>query len=424
MTLVKNSAVYLLSNIINAVIPFLLLPVLTRYLTPSEYGQVAMFQMLISGLGAFVGLNAVGAANRKYYDSGCSITLLREFNGGCFQILIASTGVLFLIGFLFTDILVYFLSIPSYWIYAALMFSAGSFMISLRLGQWQIRGEAFRYGVLQISTSLLNMLLSLLFVVSLNFGSQGRVDGQVIAIGFCAIVATVSLYKDKLIKLLVWRPEEIKSALSFGVPLIPHIFGFFLLASVDRFVINQKLGLSYAGIYMVAVQVSSAFNIVFDAINKAFVPWLFETLKRDQWHEKVKVVRSTYIYFVLLIIVSPLPFILGPWLLVLIAGEEYRDAGKVIGWLCLGQIFGGMYLMVTNYIFYAKKTMQLSLVTISSGLLNVGLLFLLIESFGLQGAAMAFVLSKLIQFLGTWFLATQVVTMPWFRLNIKNNVNL
>ncbi|KOE84884.1 polysaccharide biosynthesis protein [Vibrio alginolyticus] len=415
MTLVKNSTIYLLSNIINAVIPFLLLPVLTRYLTPSEYGQVAMFQMLVSGLAAFVGLNAVGAANRKFYDSDCSPTLLREFNGICFQILIVSTGVLFLIGFLFTDILVYFLSIPSYWIYAALMFSASSFVVSLRLGQWQIRGEAFRYGVLQISNSLLNMLLSLLFVVSLKYGSQGRVDGQVIAIVLCAIAATVSLYKDKLIKLLVLRPEAIKFALNFGVPLIPHIFGFFLLSSVDRFVINQKLGLSDAGIYMVAVQISLAFNIVFDAINKAFVPWLFEILKRDQWYEKVKVVRATYIYFILIIVVSPLPFIFGPWLLVLIAGEEYRDAGKVIGWLCLGQIFGGMYLMVTNYIFYAKKTMQLSLVTISSGLLNVGLLFLLIESFGLQGAAMAFVLSKLIQFLGTWFLAAQVVTMPWFR---------
>ena len=42
--LLRNSTIYLTSNILNALVPFLLLPVLTRYLTPDEYGQIAMFQ--------------------------------------------------------------------------------------------------------------------------------------------------------------------------------------------------------------------------------------------------------------------------------------------------------------------------------------------------------------------------------------------
>lgn len=71
----RNSTIYLASNIINALVPFLLLPILTRYLTPDEYGQIAMFQTLITALAALTGLNAVGAANRKFYENHDGTTL-------------------------------------------------------------------------------------------------------------------------------------------------------------------------------------------------------------------------------------------------------------------------------------------------------------------------------------------------------------
>lgn len=413
MSLIRNSTTYLLSNIFNAAIPFLLLPILTRVLSPDEYGQIAMFQTLVTGLAAFVGLNTGAAASRKFFDHEKNGVDHSQYNGACLQILLGSSAVLFISCAVFSTQLSVFLSIPDSWIYSALLFSALSFVMNLRLGQWQVRGEAFKFGALQISNSLFNMALSLLLVVVLHFGSQGRVNAQVMAAVFSALVAFYMLAKDKLVSLFCWRPDYLKQALQFGVPLIPHVFGFFLLSAVDRFVINQELGLAQAGIYMVAVQLSMALNIVFDAINKAYVPWLFEILKRDDLAEKRKVVKYTYFYFLLLLLLAPIPFLIGPWALVLIAGEKYRAAGEVIGWLCLGQIFGGMYLMVTNYIFYAKKTGTLSVITIASGVLNVLLLLLMVSEYGVLGAAWAFVLAKLVQFTATWWLSHSAWAMPW-----------
>lgn len=420
MSLTKNSLIYLFSNIINAAIPFLLLPILTRILSTEEYGQIAMFQILVTGLAAFVGLNTVGAANRKYYDDVKSLDELSQYNGACLHILFISTIILLVIGTIFSQQLSEFLSIPISWIYSALFLSSLSFIMNLRLGQWQVRGDAFKFGTLQITNGLFNVSLSLLLVVVLQLGAEGRVDAQVIAGALSALVAMAMLFKDKLVTLFCWRPCYVKQALHFGVPLIPHVFGIFLLSAVDRFVINQELGLGAAGIYMVAVQLSIAFNILFDAINKAYVPWLFEVLKRDNSDEKRKVVKYTYLYFLFLILIALIPFLVGPWALVLIAGENYRAAGEVIGLLCLGQIFGGMYLMVTNYIFYAKKTGYLALVTISSGFLNIALLFLLVTEMGITGAAIAFVLSKGFQFLLTWFVAYFSVNMPWFSSSEKS----
>ncbi|MFX3708006.1 lipopolysaccharide biosynthesis protein, partial [Streptococcus suis] len=85
-----------------------------------------------------------------------------------------------------------------------------------------------------------------------------------------------------------------------------------------------------------------------------------------------------------------LSFLVGPVIISLVVGDEYREAGNVIGWLCLGQVFGGMYLMVTNYVFYSKKTGMLSLITISSGLLNLLTMIILVNYLGIEGAGIAF----------------------------------
>ncbi|EGR0268964.1 oligosaccharide flippase family protein [Vibrio alginolyticus] len=413
MSFAKNTYVYLFSNILNAAIPFILLPILTRYLSPDEYGQIAMFQTMLTGIGAFIGLNTVGAANRKFYDDNLSLNETRMFNGSCLQILIftlfiATVAVMVAEGFLTN-----FLSIPSEWLYLALLVSSCTFLINFRLGQWQVRKSATKYGLLQVGNSILNMSLTLILIVFYDEGAKGRIDALLYAGVMSATIAIFLLYKDQLVSLRSINKGHIKEALNFGMPLVPHVFGAFLLTAADRFVINDRLGLADAGIYMVAVQVSMALNIVFDAINKAYVPWLFERLKRNDEKEKLVIVKNTYTYFLCVLSLAAVSFFIGPAMITLVVGDEYQAAGRIIGWLCLGQVFGGMYLMVTNYIFYAKKTGRLSLVTIGSGLLNLLTMLVLVNYLGIEGAAISFAFSKMIQFLLTWLLASKSTPMPW-----------
>ncbi|WP_186175672.1 lipopolysaccharide biosynthesis protein [Vibrio jasicida] len=413
MSFAKNTYVYLFSNILNAAIPFILLPILTRYLSPDEYGQIAMFQTMLTGIGAFIGLNTVGAANRKFYDDNLSLNETRMFNGSCLQILIFTLFIATVAVTVAEGFLANFLSIPSEWLYLALLVSSCTFLINFRLGQWQVRKSATKYGLLQVGNSILNMSLTLILIVFYDEGAKGRIDALLYAGVMSATVAIFLLYKDQLVSLRSINKGHIKEALNFGMPLVPHVFGAFLLTAADRFVINDRLGLADAGIYMVAVQVSMALTIVFDAINKAYVPWLFERLKRNDEKEKLVIVKNTYIYFLCVLSLAAVSFFIGPVMITLVVGDEYQAAGRIIGWLCLGQVFGGMYLMVTNYIFYAKKTGRLSLVTIGSGLLNLLTMLVLVNYLGIEGAAISFALSKMIQFLLTWLLASKSTPMPW-----------
>ena len=106
-------------------------------------------------------------------------------------------------------------------------------------------------------------------------------------------------------------------------------------------------------------------------------------------------------------------FFIVPVLLLFVVGSAYSDAAQVIVWLIVGQAFGGMYLMVTNYIFYSKKTIYLSLVSFISGLINVGLLLFFVDAYGIKGAAYSFAIAMATRFILTWMVAQWCHPMPW-----------
>ena len=205
----------------------------------------------------------------------------------------------------------------------------------------------------------------------------------------------------------------IKDILKVGLPLVPHSIGIFILAGADKFIISGILGLTTISSYLVVFQISTVFIFVFDAINKSYYPWLFEKLNENNESIKNKLWVLTYIYFVLLLAVSIFFFFHGSALITFIAGENYMISNNIVGFIFLGQIFGGMYLMINNYLFYEKRTLLISTITLSSGIIHLLLISLFSYYWGVTGAALSFCLSKCIQFLLTWFNIYKTITIPF-----------
>lgn len=410
--LLRGSFGYLLASIATSAVPFILLPVLTRYLTPAEYGEVAMFSVWMSLLAAFCGLSVHGAATRKYFDHSDDPRELSNFIFMCLVILAASTLFFSCIVIIFGAQLSDLLELDEKWLILGVACAGAKFVTQIRLGQWQARKQVQSFVFLQSSQALANLLISLVLVTVFYLSASGRIMGiatATIAFGF---VALWLLYRDNLVH-PTWQPRKAREALLFGVPLIPHLVGGFLLDTVDRVVVTNELGVSQAGIYMVALQVSMAVTIILEAVNRTFLPWLFERLKRDDPKEKRNVVKVTYFYFSLLAAGVAISFLWADDVLKLITGPEYAEAADIVAWVILGKALHGGYLMVTNYLFYTKRTGALSSIMISTGIINVGLLVVFIEYWGLLGVAWAQALSKLLQWLITWFFANKSVPMPW-----------
>lgn len=416
-SLVKNAAVYSASNILNALIPFILLPVLTRVLTPSDYGVVAMFTSFLGILGALTGLSVQGAVNVRYVDRE-KINYPR-YVGSCIFILLISTVTTLGLVVLFRTPLSNFTAIPPFWLMTAVVVSGCTFLTQVRLGIWLMAKKPFAYGTFQISQSLVNMGFSLCFVLLLHKGYEGRLWGQTLAILVFAVSSIISLKVDGSV---CFKPHRkyVQEGLAFGVPLLPHVIGGFFVSFADRFIINKLLGLNAAGVYMVAAQIGMGMLLLSDAFNKAFVPWLYENLVNPTQEVKLKIVRLTWIYFGVASLLAGVLAAAAPIIILVCSGPAYVEAVKPLMWLGLGQAFGGMYFMVTNYLFFKRKTALLSWITLLSGCAGLLLTWLLVPVLGITGAGVSFALAMGGRFLMVWYLSNKVYPMPWFKMVTGN----
>lgn len=412
-SLVSGAGTYLAASLINAAIPFLMLPILTRYLAPSEYGEVAVFQVWVALLTALCALGAHGAATRKYYDYDNPDIEMGPFITSCILIGGASSAVLLFILLLASEWLSDNIGLSVTWLFFGVPFAFSAFIMQLRLRQWQVRQKPVSYGALQISKSMADMLLSILLVVLLGLGATGRITGSTTAVMLCGLLSAFLLLKDGLIK-KTWRPDLIKEALRFGVPLTPHVIGAFLLLVVDRAIVSSQLGLDAAGYYMVAAQFAMIMNILLESLNRAYTPWLFSRLKSGEKKEKIFIVKLTYAYYGFLVLCVVLAFMVADKVLIFVAGEAYAEASHIVAWLVLAQALRGMYFMLTGFIIFSKRTGTLAKITIFCGLTNVVLMVLMIDFFGLKGAAWAACISMLLQWALTWMASARLIPMPWF----------
>lgn len=178
-SLFKASGLYTVFSIVNASIPFLLLPILTRYLSPEDYGIVAMFNILISVIGLFTGLSVHGAINRAYFDKDIDF---KEYVANCIYILALSS--LFTLGVVFIarEYLYKLTGVPESWILIAVLISFFQFLILSNLVIYQAKLEAKKYGFIQLGQGLLNAILSIAFVVLLSMKWEGRLLAQFLSV--------------------------------------------------------------------------------------------------------------------------------------------------------------------------------------------------------------------------------------------------
>ena len=408
--LFRSVGVYTASNLLSASIPFLLLPILTRYLSTTDYGIVAMFQVLTGVVGPFVGLSVQGAIARQYYERD-RVDLPAYISSALLLLFGSSLVVAALLASLAGPIEA-LAGFPRDYLWAVLAYSVGQFFFLVVLTLWQVRVKPFAYGLYQVLKTLLDAFLSIYFVVTLNLGWQGRIEGQVIALGVFALLGLVILARNGWLKPHV-RLSYLQNALHFGLPLIPHTFGAWAIQMTDRLLVKNMVGLEQTGIYFAGVQIGMVVLILQDSFNKAWVPYFYERLKRGEPADKVKLVRFTYVYDAVLLTGTLIFALSAPFLVRVFLGDAFAASGKFVLWIAIGYAFNGMYKMVSNYFFFAERTQPLAWLTFFTAVANLGFSYWLIKLNGAVGAAQGSALAFLLTFVLTWSLANRIYPMPW-----------
>jgi len=411
--LLKNSLIYMTSNILVRAIPFLLLPVLTRYLSPQDYGIVATFQVMLAIVMVFVNLNTNGAVGVNFFKN--EKNELRVYIGNVIYInffcFILTSGVLYLL----KKILSHIINFPENWIPFIAIVALSQSIIILALTIWQMEQKPLPYGILQVLQTILNVSMSLIFIVLLGWKWEGRLLSVIFTSVIFGIISFIIIFIKRYLN-FTFNKNHIRDALFFGIFLIPHALGASLMISIDRIFINTLVGLAATGIYTVGYQIGAIIDLLVTSFNQSWAPFLFEKLKENNYQTKVKIVKFTYFYFLCAILAAVLLSVIAPFLLKYFVGRNFYDAYKYVFWIGLGFAAEGMYYMVANYIFFVNKNYLLALVTCICSILNIILNYLLIKLNGPIGAAQANAITFFSYFFLTWVLSARVYKMPWFSL--------
>ena len=408
----RMSGGYFLTTAVNNAIPLLVLPVLTRFLDPGQYASVALFGFLLALCNAPVGLSLPTVIDKHFFDSkkcqvaslfGNAILVLASFS--------LAAALLLALTYPFLRSVVF---IGFHWL---LLVPVTSFMTSLlAMGLSVLRNEkkGFLFARHQVGNTVLDVSISLLLVVTLLWGWQGRVLGIIASYSISALLIYLYLSGKGYIKLAFSR-EQAKRVLGLVVPLIPHSLQLVVLYQIGLLFMQHSFSKPLMGVYAVALQIAFAVKLLNNALMLSWSPFMYEQLAKKQGVNRIFLTRTLLVFLAVMALGAVLIAALSGPILRIALSQPYHGANKFIPCLAAGYLFNGFALFLTPILIKFDHHAFLSRISMAFMLVMVALNFLLIEVFGQMGPAIAFFLIFFLMFVSTFWKVSRVFPLPWLQ---------
>ena len=381
-----NLAIYGLGDVATSLVSLLLLPVYTRYLTPSDYGVIAMLLTIEAIAKVALRWGVDTAFMRLYYD--CADHAARQR--------LASTVFFFLLGA--NGSLVVCAIASAGWLSARIfgttehalligLVLANSFVTGFYFIPFQVMRIGERSGqfiALVFARSAGTLVVRLVLVVWAGMGVLGVVVADVIVTA--VFTPILGIWFRPLLRPTFSR-TVIRAALGFGLPRIPHSIANQAIGLADRYFLNAYGSLRDVGLYSIGASFGLAPKLFLSAFESAWTPF-FLGVMREPDAKRIYSTVSTYALAVPVLIVAALAAA-APDLVRLTTTEEFHGAAAVTPWIALGVMFQGVYVVGSIGLVITKRTTFYPLATGSAAAVSLLANAFLIPRHGLLGAAFA-----------------------------------
>ena len=406
----RSFVIYACAFAVAGATPFLLLPLLTKHLSPQQFGVATAFLMLVSILGNIAGLSANGFVAVRYFKVQAPAFSRIVSNsiaaiGGSHLLAAVAVAVLF-------PWLSGMLGVP---FSLAMLAVATAFLLNVNLiflAIFQSAAQPLLYLRARVVQGTLELSLCAALMLWLVPDAGSRAWSYAVAIGASALIG---LWYGRRRLGLAWAADSgsLRALAGFGVPMLPHVVAGSAVVYLDRLVVSSLLGVDSLGIYMVAMQLGMALVALIEPLNKALAPWLFAQLSKNDPAVRRLIVCRTYQLYAALAAVGTFVAVIAMLFFDELIGPRFNAARPLIPWMVAGFVLQGMYYSVVNYLFFAERTGRLSMVSATTAAVGCLVSFTLTLKFGLVGAAISFAVNNALLFMLVWRLAAWAVPMPW-----------
>jgi O-antigen/teichoic acid export membrane protein len=408
--LFRHSAVYGLGSIVARILGVLLLPLYTRYLSPSDYGLIETLVALSAVLTALVAQAMKSAFFRFYFDSAELERRLLVVRTAFWYVMAASTLTL-AVGVA--------LSPEISWVLFHTRHHA-DLVIASFVGLWAAMNyeqmtSLFRVeqrSTAYVTATMVNVGITIaatvVLVVVFDKGPLGVLVGNFT--GTLIVYAALLLYSRHALGLQFDR-RLYRAMNRFGLPLVPSAVALWLTNFADRFFLIRLSGAHEVGLYSIGVRISSAIVLLLTAFRLAWPAFAY-SIEDDREARRTYSFVLTYVFFVCCWLALALG-LLAPWILRLITTKPFYPAENVVAPLAFSVAAFAGYVVVQIGTGRARRTRTNWVVTGAGALLNIALNLALIPPYGRMGAAIATLASYALLFAGMAWRAHAVFPVPY-----------
>lgn len=387
--LLKNTAIFGISNFASKFLVLLLLPFYTRVLSTSDFGSADLLISVISFIIPILTLCVSEGALR--FALGKSTDNKQVFTYGLFVIII---GFIFLV--LLYPILIKISVLKNNIIFFYTIFASSA--LNDYFNKY-IRGlnKIKLIGFVGVLSTLVLVLSNILFLVIFELG----IEGYLISYFLMNFVSLVILFFAgglyNRITLTKIAKSSIREMNSFNIPLIPNRVSWILISSFNKYSITFFWGTSLVGIFSAANRIPSLITVIYGIIQQAL---LLVVIEEYEDKENSEIFTKTYhvLGTVLLLLVIIINVLIKPMASFLFS-KNFYDAYKIAPILVLSAYFGALHGNLTTIYSANKKTSVLFHNSFLGMILTMILSIVLVPIYGMYGA----VATSLIVYFLMWF---------------------
>jgi O-antigen/teichoic acid export membrane protein len=400
--LARNSLTYGIGQVANRFISFLLLPVFTSYLTPSDYGVISILGLMVFVLTPVFSLG-FGTATGVCYFEGNNQTRKESTIWTAFIILLISVSILAVLGMTFVQQISWVLfqtSDHGYLVTISIISTCLSNLSIPFILYLQFEEKAKTFVTLTIITTLISIGLSVLMVVVLRKGVQGFVEGRLMGQAV-SMIAYMIVVAPSLRFRFSWGIG--RELLRLGIPMIPSFASLFILQQINKYILQWFSGLDAVGIYTIGNNFGFMLSLLVTGFTNAWYPYFMSFIDK-QSEARVLFGRILTYYVIGFGMLSLLFYLFAKPVVIIMTQPSFFQAYKVVGLSATAQFLMGVFSILLPGVYFAKDVKKVSLIQAIAALLAIGLNLILIPMFDLLGAAIALVLG---------FLAMVILQQIW-----------
>lgn len=401
----KNSLInkflsFSIGGYINALIGLLTVPIITRILSPEQYGIASLISIIVEMLVVFCSLALDQSFVRFFYE------VEEEERGKLLQdclyypmfITIFSSLIIFIFR---NQISMFILGKKEKVIWIIIVFSIVALIIksfAFLVVRMQQKGGLYSFFYILIKVVEFSFIL-LFFKI---YGNDYKVI--VLATLFSTLITSLLMIvvERKIWKLGGKRKIEKKELLNFSAPLVLTLALTWVFGSSDKITIKIFSNLKELGLYSGAFRIVSVISVIQTGFTSFWTPFIYERYSKNP--DDLVFYKKANDYLSLIFFLIGFSILATRNIIIILLGEKYYDSLFIVPMLIFVPI---MYLISETTMMgigFKKKSKYFLYISIIVAIFNIIGNILLVPKYGAKGAAISTGISYIIFFsLRTYF---------------------